>query len=72
MIPYKLWYGHKPCVKGLRIFGCLDYTYVPEKKKTNPMFGQTKLSLSDMVTFTDIMPIDFMIRHQKNLSSIKA
>ena len=33
MIPYKLWYGHKPHVKDLQIFGCPAYVYVPENKR---------------------------------------
>ena len=29
--PYELWYGHKPNLSNLRIFGCRAYTHVPTK-----------------------------------------
>ena len=33
MTPYELWYGHKPHVKALWIFGCPAYAYVLENKR---------------------------------------
>ena len=33
MTPYELWYGHKPHVKDLKIFGCPTCAYVPEHKR---------------------------------------
>ena len=32
-IPFEAWYGVKPAVEHLRIFGCICYTHVPEVKR---------------------------------------
>lgn len=31
--PFEVWYGVKPSVKNLKVFGCLCYTHVPEVKR---------------------------------------
>ncbi|PKI36228.1 hypothetical protein CRG98_043380, partial [Punica granatum] len=32
--PYEAWYGVKPVVKNLRVFGCLCYSHVPQTKRS--------------------------------------
>lgn len=36
--PFEAWYGKKPCVKHLKMFGCAGYTHVAkdERKKLDP------------------------------------
>ena len=36
--PFEAWYGKKPCVKHLKVFGCAAYSHVAkdERKKLNP------------------------------------
>jgi len=31
--PYEAWYGHKPSLQFLRIFGCLCFSYIPQVKR---------------------------------------
>src|SRR5579871_6825328 len=30
--PYKVWFGKKPSLYNLRIFGCIAYAYIPDEK----------------------------------------
>ena len=30
LIPFEVWYGYKPSLKFLRVFGCLCFTYIPQ------------------------------------------
>ena len=34
LTPYEAWYGTKPSVKHLRVFGCLAYAHIPLKQRT--------------------------------------
>ena len=31
--PFEAWYGYKPSLKFLKVFGCLSFTYVPQSKR---------------------------------------
>ena len=31
--PFKVWYGYKPPLNFLKVFGCLCFTYVPQVKR---------------------------------------
>ena len=31
--PFEVWYGHKPFVQNLKVFGCIWFTYVPKVKR---------------------------------------
>lgn len=31
--PFEAWYGNKPSLKFLKIFGCLCFTYIPQNKR---------------------------------------
>jgi hypothetical protein len=31
--PFEAWYGYKPLLKNIKIFGCLCFTYVPQIKR---------------------------------------
>ena len=31
--PYQRWYGKKPNLQHIRVFGCMVYTHVPEGKR---------------------------------------
>jgi len=30
--PYQLWYGEKPNLKHVRVFGCVVYTHIPDRE----------------------------------------
>ena len=32
-IPYELWYGKKPNVSHLKVFGCVDYAHIPDAER---------------------------------------
>ena len=34
MTPYELWYGKKPNLSNLRVFGCMTYTHIPDCLRT--------------------------------------
>ena len=38
MTPYEAWYGHKPHVSHLRVFGCAAYAHIPkaDRRKLDP------------------------------------
>ena len=31
--PYAIWYGHKPHLAHLRVFGCIAYNHIPQEKR---------------------------------------
>ena len=33
LTPFEVWYGYKPSLKFLRVFGCLCFTYIPQVKR---------------------------------------
>ena len=33
LTPFEAWYGYKPSLKFLRVFGCLCFTYIPQVKR---------------------------------------
>ena len=43
MTPYEAWYGKRPVVDHLRVFGCLSYAHIPkdERKKLDPKARET-------------------------------
>ena len=32
--PYEFWYGRKPDISNLRVFGCVAYSHIPDEKRT--------------------------------------
>jgi len=34
-IPYLLWYGEKPNLKHIKVFGCIVYVHIPDRQKLN-------------------------------------
>jgi len=33
LTPFEVWYGYKPSLKFVRVFGCLCFTYIPQVKR---------------------------------------
>ena len=33
LTPFEVWYGYKPSLKFLKVFGCLCFTYIPQVKR---------------------------------------
>lgn len=33
--PYELWHGRKPSIQHLRVFGCIAYSHIPQKRLNN-------------------------------------
>ena len=33
LTPFEVWYGYKPSLKFIRVFGCLFFTYIPQVKR---------------------------------------
>ena len=33
LTPFEVWYGYKPSLKFLRVFGCFCFTYIPQVKR---------------------------------------
>ena len=33
MTPYERWYGKKPCINHLKVFGCIAYSHVPDAQR---------------------------------------
>ncbi|KAJ8751984.1 hypothetical protein K2173_000730 [Erythroxylum novogranatense] len=31
--PFEAWFGYKPCLQNMKIFGCLSFSYVPQAKR---------------------------------------
>jgi len=50
MTPYEKWYGRRPNLAHLRVFGCMDYAYVPDSNRKGKLSKKAeKLRLLDIV-----------------------
>jgi hypothetical protein len=62
--PFELWYGAKPDVSRLRVFGCGAYVFIPEEKRKNKLEPRSELML--FVGYTSGGANYLFIRHTKN------
>ncbi|KNC31245.1 Copia protein [Lucilia cuprina] len=56
--PAELWYGYKPSVKKLRIFGCKAYAWIPEQKRIKldeKNIEQERENSDDVITTNEII-----------------
>lgn len=56
--PYEMWYGSKPTLSNIKIFGCRAYIHIPKEKRSK---FDDKSVVGILVGYMDLMVIDYGI-----------
>lgn len=54
-VPAELWFGKRPCVRKIKVFGCLAYLHIPKELKPGKLNSHSKKCIMIGYTNTDIV-----------------